>query len=326
METGVAVVGCGYWGRNLARNFSELGSLASICDTDGDALAEQAALYPDAEVTNNLADVLASDVGVVVLATPAATHFDMAMHALAAGKDVFVEKPLALRYRDGRQLVERADGAGRILMVGHVLEYHPAFEKLKEMVAGGELGELRYVYSNRLNLGRVRREENILWSFAPHDISAITTLLSVEPDAVATSGGSYLREGVADVTLTNMLFPGGVRAHVFVSWLHPFKEQRLVVIGARRMAVFSDTEPAAKLKVYDIDWQDGEPTQRSETAVAVSSDEPLRRECEHLLSCVRDRARPRTDGDNGLTVLRVLEASQVSLERDGAIVPLSEVR
>jgi len=325
METGVVVVGCGYWGRNLARTFSELGSLASICDADEGALAEQAALYPAVEATSGFTDALASDVGVVVLATPAATHFQMAVDALAAGKDVFVEKPLALRYRDGRQLVEAAEAAGRILMVGHVLEYHPAFEKLKELIAGGELGELRYVYSNRLNLGRVRREENILWSFAPHDISAITTLLSAEPLQVATSGGSYLREGIADVTLTSMLFPGGIRAHVFVSWLHPFKEQRLVVIGDQRMAVFSDTEPAAKLKIYDIDWHDGEPTQRSETVVGVSSDEPLRRECEHLLACVRGRAHPRTDGINGLKVLRILEASQTSLERGGAIVSLSEV-
>ena len=306
METGVAVVGCGFWGRNLVRNFSELGSLAWICDEDADSLAEQTALHPDAKPSADFTEVLASDVGVVVLATPAATHYEMATSALAAGKDVYVEKPMALRYRDGLQLVEAAEAAGRILMVGHVLEYHPAFEKLKAMVSNGDLGELRYVYSNRLDLGRVRREENILWSFAPHDISAITTLLSREPETVATSGGSFLQEGIADVTLTSMSFSGGVRAHVFVSWLHPFKEQRLVAVGAKRMAVFSDTEPFEKLKVYDIDWSDDEPTQLSEAVVEISSEEPLRRECEHLLACVRDRARPRTDGQNGLTVLRVL--------------------
>jgi UDP-2-acetamido-3-amino-2,3-dideoxy-glucuronate N-acetyltransferase len=214
-------------------------------------------------------------------------------------------------------------------MVGHVLEYHPAVVLLKDTVARGELGRVWYVYSNRLNLGKVRREENILWSFAPHDISVLMSLLGCEPTDVSAFGATYLTAGVADVTVTNLTFPGDLRAHVFVSWLHPYKEQKLVVVGDRKMAVFDDTAREGKLKIYDkgIDWRGAVPVPRqtSETILYVDETEPLRLECEHFLSCVAARKTPLTDGESGLRVLRVLQASQMSIERGGASVPLASV-
>jgi len=326
----VAVAGCGYWGKNLVRNFAQIGALRWLCDTDDEALESQARSYPGLRLTNRLEEVLdASDVQAVVLATPAAFHHAQARAALLKGKDIFVEKPLALRYAQGRELVELAGERSRVLMVGHILEYHPAVARLKEVVRQGELGQVWYIYSNRLNLGKVRQEENILWSFAPHDISIITSLLGAEPDLVSASGGSYLQSGIADVTVTNLLFAGGVRAHIFVSWLHPYKEQRLVVIGDRQMAVFDDTLREGKLRICDkgIEWQAGRPVPRhaAETTLAVPELEPMRLECEHFLECVRERKRPLTDGTNALRVLRVLEASQRSLEAGGAPVALADV-
>jgi UDP-2-acetamido-3-amino-2,3-dideoxy-glucuronate N-acetyltransferase len=213
-------------------------------------------------------------------------------------------------------------------MVGHILEYHPAIRKLKELVDGGELGEVHYIYSNRLNLGKVRREENILWSFAPHDISVILLLLGAMPDWASTAGQHYLQHEVADVTMTCLGFPGKARAHIFVSWLHPFKEQKLVVIGSRKMAVFDDVVKEGKLKIYDkgIDWKDGEPVirQTAESTLFFPETEPLGEELAHFLQCVRGRTTPRTDGVNGLRVLKVLAACQRSLERGGEPVRLSE--
>ena len=328
MDVGLALVGHGAWGRNLARNFADLGALRWVCDTDPAALAGASA-YPDARTTGHFEDVLA-DPGVraVALATPSGLHARMATEAIKHDKDVFVEKPLALRYKEGRDLVDAAEASGAVLMVGHILEYHPAVTRLKELVRAGELGELRYVYSNRLNLGTIRTEENILWSFAPHDISVITSLANEEPDRVSTWGGSYLQAGIADVTLTNLSFPRGLLAHVFVSWLHPFKEQRLVVVGERGMAVFDDTADEGKLRIYDrgVEWENGVPVARQAPAKVpdLPGDEPMRLELEHFIGCVTNRSQPLTNGANGLLVLRVLEASQASLER-GASVDLAEV-
>jgi UDP-2-acetamido-3-amino-2,3-dideoxy-glucuronate N-acetyltransferase len=214
-------------------------------------------------------------------------------------------------------------------MVGHILEYHPAVKLLKEIIGRGELGGVRYVYSNRLNLGKVRQEENILWSFAPHDVAVICALMGAEPVEVNASGGAYLQEGIVDVTVTNMLFAGGERAHIFVSWLHPFKEQKLVVVGDRKMAVFDDTAREGKLKIYDkgIEWRAGLPVPRqtAETTLFFEEQEPLRLECEHFLSCVREGTEPLTGGRSALRVLNVLEASQRSLERGGQPVRLEEI-
>jgi len=325
----IAVVGCGYWGKNLVRNFYQLRVLNTICDVDRDVLRQNSTDYPDVRQTTDYDEVLDNEaIRGVVIATPAELHYEQAKKALLQGKDVFVEKPLALHHHQGQELVEIAEAqeqGAAILMVGHILEYHPAIVKLKEIVDSGELGRVYYIYSLRLNLGRVRREENILWSFAPHDISVILLLLGSLPVSVSAFGGSYLQPEIADITVTNLLFPDSVRAHIFVSWLHPYKEQKLVVIGDRKMAVFDDVVKERKLKIYDkrIEWINGLPLPRqtAETTLFFPEIEPLRLECEHFLQCIKDRAKPRTDGHKGLMVLKVLEASQRSLENNA--VPIS---
>jgi predicted dehydrogenase len=268
---------------------------------------------------------LASEVDALVLATPAVTHYELASRAMNAGKDVFVEKPLATRLEDGKRLLEQSLQQGRILMVGHILEYHPACLALVELVRGGELGELCYIYSNRLSLGKVRREENILWSFAPHDVALMNRLAGTTPEAVAAFGGAYVQSEVADVTVTNLIYPGGVRGHIHVSWLHPFKEQRLVVIGSRKMAAFDGVTNS--LVVYDqhVAWQQGEPipVKGPGQEIAFEQQEPLRLECEAFLKAMATRQRPLTDGENGVQVLSVLEAAQTSLEEGGRSVRLN---
>jgi len=326
----IAVVGCGYWGKNLVRNFAQLRALNLICDNDAKSLAAQKSLYPQVEVTESLNSVLNdSDIDAVVLATPAALHYTQVKQALEAGKHVFVEKPLALHHSEGRELVELAEARGLVLMVGHILEYHPAVALLKDFIQRGELGNVHYLYSNRLNLGKVRQEENILWSFAPHDISVICSLIGDEPIEVNASGGSYLQSGIADVTITNLVFPNGVRSHIFVSWLHPYKEQKLVVVGDRKMAVFDDTAREGKLKIYDkgIEWRAGLPVPRqtAETTLFFEELEPLKLECEHFLKCVREGQSPLTGGRSALRVLNVLEGCQISLNRGGAAVRLEEI-
>ncbi len=323
----VALLGCGYWGKNLARNLHQLGSLTWVCDPDPSILKTVKASYPGVRTAKAFDRVL-EDKGVkaVVIAAPAEQHHTLAKRALLSGKDVFVEKPLALRVEDAQELVGLAARRKRVLMVGHILEYHPAIRKLKDLVDSGELGELHYLYSNRLNLGKVRQEENILWSFAPHDISVILLLLGALPEWASTAGQHYLQHQVADVTMTCLAFPGKARAHIFVSWLHPFKEQKLVVIGSRKMAVFDDVVKEGKLKIYDkgIEWKNGRPVTRqtAESTLFFPEMEPLREELLHFLDCVKTRKSPRTDGENGLRVLRVLDACQRSLGQDGQPVRL----
>ena len=260
----------------------------------------------------------------MAISTPAITHYQIVKEALLAGKDVFVEKPLALNVRDGEELVSLAKRRDRILMVGHILEFHPAIIKLKELVDGGELGNIKYVYSNRLNLGKFRTEENILWSFAPHDISIILTILGELPVEVSAHGANYLEPNIADVTVTTMNFPSGVKAHLFVSWLHPYKEQKLVIIGGRKMVMFDNVNKGGHLHVYNhrIDWIDRIPVPRPEQAhtIEIASTEPLKAECEHFIRCVQSRETPLTDGESGLRVLRILEACQHSLRDNGKVI------
>jgi len=265
-----------------------------------------------------------------VVATPAPTHLSVALQALEAGKDVLVEKPMAVTVAEGEQLLAAAQRLNRILMVGHVLEYHPAVQRLRELVNDGALGRIQYIYSHRLNLGRIRTEENVLWSFAPHDMALLLRLLGTMPEAITCHGEAYLNHEIADVTLTTLQFPKKVRAHIFVSWLHPFKEQRFVVVGDRQMAVFDDTCPwAEKLVLYPhrIDWVAGQmPIARSAEGVPVPlvEKEPLREECQHFLDCVVSRKQPLTDGEHGLNVLRLLDAAQRSLEQGRQGVPLAK--
>ncbi len=317
-EKNIAVVGMGYWGKNLVRNFSELSVLLCVCDKD---TARQAVLkekYPESDFVSDYGDVLNDDrVKAVVIATPAATHFRMAKAAMEAGKDVYVEKPLALSVAEGEKLVGFAARYRRILMVGHILRYHPAIIKLDEIIRNGELGKLRYIYSNRLSMGKIRTEENILWSFAPHDISVILALLGEEPCAVSCEGGSYLSENIPDVTMSQFVFPSGVRAHIHVSWLHPFKEQRLVVIGSEKMAVFDDTiQEKLVLYPHRIEWKNHIPTAVKAEAEVVPLElrEPLKQECAHFLKCIATRSTPRTNGDEGLRVLKILNECQNKLD------------
>jgi len=317
--SGVAVVGAGYWGKNLVRNFHDLNALGAICDVDEERIQAYQGQYPGVRILHAYSEVLQDkSINAVAIATPAETHEDFVREALLAGKDVFVEKPLCLSVSQGGELVALARRQGRILMVGHLLWYHPAVLTLKDLVRQGELGRIRYIYSNRLNMGKIRREENILWSFAPHDISVVLGLLGEMPDGVQAQGGNYLHQQIADVTVSLLSFPSGVRAHIFVSWLHPFKEQKLIVVGDRKMAVFDDNEKKDKLLLYphSIDWKNNVPVANKAEAIPIPIDttEPLRAECLHFLDCVRTRSRPRTDGEEALRVLSVLQQCQEALE------------
>jgi UDP-2-acetamido-3-amino-2,3-dideoxy-glucuronate N-acetyltransferase len=325
----IALLGCGYWGKNLARNLYELGALRLVCDPAESGQAAAAENAPGVATSSEFNDALRSgDIEAVVIATPAETHFELAAAALHAGKDVFVEKPLALQASEGEQLKDLAQELGRVLMVGHLLEYHPAVVRLHELIDAGELGNVNYIYSNRLNFGKVRTEENALWSFAPHDVAVILRLLGEMPVEVTCAGGSYLTPGLADVTVSTLLFQSGRRAHIFVSWLNPFKEQKLVVMGEQRMAVFNDVTAEDKLVLYDqrVDFQEAMPVLQNDgqQAIVLSGDEPLRRECKHFLECVATRSTPLTDAESGVRVLRVLEACQASLQENGCPISLDE--
>ncbi len=311
----ITVIGCGYWGKNLIRNFHEIGALAAVCDTDADQAQKFATQYDVKALT--LDEVIASDnIDGVVIAAPAVLHFKIAKQALENGKNVFVEKPLSLAASEGEELCKLAKEKSKILMVGHLLHYHSAYQKLKSLVTDGTLGDLRYIYSNRLNLGKVRREEDILWSFAPHDISMILDLMGEEPEDVRAEGGFYLSDNIADVTTTHLQFSGSKKAHIFVSWLHPFKEQKLVVVGSKAMAVFIDGEPwDKKLQLYkhNVSITDENSAPLVDKAdveyVEVEETEPLKNECQHFLDCIASGKQPITNGEEGLRVLKVLEAS-----------------
>lgn len=315
----VAQIGCGYWGKNLARNFAELGALAAVVDGDA-ATAARIAGEHGVRVAS-FAEVLADDsIAGISLATPAVTHATLALEALAAGKHVFVEKPLALTPSDAREVIEAADTAGRVLMVGHLLQYHPIFLRLKELVEQGVLGQLRYVYSNRMSLGKFRTEENVLWSFSPHDVSMVLALVGEEPEAIQAEGSAFVTPGIADWSICTMRFPSGVRGMVQASWSHPFKEQRLVAVGDAAMAVFEDSEPEwdKRLALYrhgvDKSGAAPVPVKADVEYVAVPKDEPLKAECRHFLDSIRNGTTPRTDGREGLAVLNVLDRAGTALE------------
>lgn len=317
--TSLAVIGVGHWGRNLVRNFSTLGALAAVCEPAEAGRAEVRETYPGVAVHEGVGSVLDDPaIEAVVIATPAETHGALAREALAAGKHVFVEKPICLDLDEAAALREEAARRGRVLMVGHMLRYHPAFVALSQCLASGTIGTLRYIYSNRLSLGKIRREENALWSFAPHDISMILALAGSMPARVAAHGESYLTPGVADTTLTHLTFSDQAQAHIFVSWLHPYKEHRLVVVGSEGMVVFNDAAAGPdKLLHYphQVGWEEGLPSiNRAEARpLAYAADEPLRLECAHFIKCIEEGLNPTTDADEAIRVLRVLDASQRAL-------------
>jgi len=324
----IALIGAGYWGKNLARNFYELGCLAAISDPDENLLTQYAQRYPDVQQSTDASAVIGDkSIDAVAIAAPAALHFALAQQAIAADKDVYVEKPLCLDAAQGQEIVDLARRRNRILMVGHLLQYHPCVELMQELIGRGELGQIHYITANRLNLGKIRQEENALWSFAPHDVSVILSLVGGRlPTSVRCTGGDYLKKGVADTTITSMRFGDGIRAHVHVSWLSPFKEQRLVVTGSHGLLVFDDTRDwDEKVAVYrhHVTWQNGQvptPNKGDPEYQVPEQAEPLRRECEHFLECCLTRTSPKTDGKEGLRVLKLLQAATMSLEHDGEAV------
>jgi predicted dehydrogenase len=319
----IGVVGLGYWGPNLARNFDDLAGceLSWVCDASEEARQRLAPSLRDARVTGDLNDLLGDpELDAVALATPVPTHADLAARVLEAGKHCFVEKPLAERVADAERVVEAARAAQRVLMVGHLLEYHPGVLRLKEIADSGELGDIRYIYSNRLNLGVLREEENALWSLGAHDVSVLLALAGEEPYEVEARGESYMQPGIEDVVFCFLRFPSGLAAHLHLSWLDPHKERRFTVVGSRRMATFDDMELERKVTVYDKGFDEragsyGEYITRSGDTWSprTPNTEPLRAECEHFVACLRDGATPRSDGESGLRVVRVLEALQDSL-------------
>jgi predicted dehydrogenase len=333
----IGVVGLNYWGPNLARNVDRLPDteLAWCCDLDENVLAKAKGMFPDARATADLDEVLADDtVQAVVVATSVPTHYALGKRVLEAGKHAFIEKPMALTAADAEDLVATAAGNGRLLMVGHLLEYHPAVRKMKDLLDAGELGKIFYVYANRLNLGKVRPDENALWSLGPHDISVINYLTGEEPEEVSARGECYLQPGVEDVVFGFIKFPSGMVGHLHVSWLDPHKSRRITVVGSDKMAVFDDMDADRKVTVYDKSAVVPQYQSYGEYVTLRFGDihiphipnaEPLRLEVQHFADCIRDGKQPLSDGRDGLNVVRVLEAMQMSLREGGRPVKTSEL-
>lgn len=339
-SVGIAVIGTGDWGANLVRNFARLpgATLVGLCDADAARLARTVAQYAGARAFAHVDEVCAAgDVRGVVVSASAVSHYPLAKQLLEAGKDVYVEKPLALEVAHAEELVRIAQQKGRILMVGHLLLYHPAVQYLKGMVDRGDLGDLYYLYSQRVNLGKVRKDENALWSFAPHDLSVILHLLGEEPVDVVARGSAFLQGKVEDVVFVDLRFAGGRMAHVHVSWLDPHKLRKFTVVGSQKMVVFDDMEASEKLRIYDkgvdraaqtagqvLSYGDALTVRTGDILIPkISLQEPLQLECRHFVECVRDRKTPLTDGQDGLRVVRVLAAAQASLDQGGAPVPVA---
>ena len=315
----IALIGAGYWGKNHLRNLENIGVLNCVLEPSDKIVQQRKADFPGVKFITSDKDIIENpEIEGVVIAAPAELHYKLTKKYLLAGKDVLVEKPLALHVEEGEELVKIAKDNKRVLMVGHILQFHSAVIKLKEMIDNGELGQIRYIYSNRLNIGKLRTEENVLWSFAPHDISLILMLMDgEEPTRVQAHGGSYINKNIFDTTLTTLAFKSGVMSHVFVSWLHPFKEQKLVVVGSEKMVVFDDTSKE-KLFIYPhkIKWEKGKiPVAEKMDYITLDLElkQPLEEELLHFVDCVKTRKTPKTDGEEGLMVLKVLEEAQSKL-------------
>jgi len=316
MNKNIAVIGCGHWGKNLVRNFAEIGALAAVCDPDNKVAEKYAMQF----LVNNLSflEVLNdSSILGVVLAVPAPLHAKLAIEAMQAGKHVYVEKPLAMNEIEAKDIIATSKKHNVKLMVGHLLQYHPIFKAVRELVLSRKLGNLNYIYSNRLSFGKVRSEEDVIWSFAPHDISMILSLAGEEPESIKTESSNILQSEIADIATIHMSFKSKLKAHIHVSWIHPYKEQKLVVIGNKAMAVFDDTQPwDKKLALYphNIDFVEKIPVLEKADVeyINVQESEPLRNECQHFVDVVLGRLEPLTDGSEGLRVLNVLSATSLS--------------
>lgn len=319
--TNVACIGAGYWGKNLIRNFHSIGALHTICDGVDEVVQNFKQQYPDVACITDYNEILSNpEIDAVSIATPAETHHALIVKALNAGKHVYVEKPLCLDEAHAEECIKLADELGLTLMVGHLLWYHPMVLEIKRAIGDGEIGDLRYIYSNRLNMGLLRSEENVLWSFAPHDISMILGLIGSEPESVQAHSANHLNPEIADQAVGLMKFPNNVSAHVFVSWLNPFKEQKLVVVGEKAMLVFDDTNPewSQKLAKYEhsVEWQGERPVaiKAEPEFIDLPRAEPLKNECQHFIDSVSDKTIPRTDGKEGLRVLKVLNKLQQTMD------------
>jgi len=326
----IAVIGCGYWGKNLVRNFAELGALHTICDSDPKVLSKLGALYPNVSRETNIDTVLDNqEIMGVVISLPMALHYPIAKQALLAGKDVFVEKPLASNSDHAHELVAISAKQERILMVGHLMLYHPAIQILKHYIQSGDLGEIYYLYSTRVNLGQVRSDESALWRLAPHDISLFLYLLDALPESVSAQGISYVQPQLEDVVFITLQFPQKVLAHIHASWLDPHKIRQLTVVGSKKMAVFDDMDPEHKLRIYDQgvtdDFSDlsspsGTLALRAEGVFLPKVDltEPLSLECHHFLKYIKNRSKPLSDGKQGLEVVRILEIIEKAMKAGAA--------
>lgn len=331
----IGIVGIGRWGKNHLRNFATLSScrLDAVCDRDPKLLQGAKDQYPDVFVTDSFEEMLGrKDLDAVVIASSAVTHAPLGIQALESGRDVFLEKPMALSSEEGTAILAAAEKTNRVVMVGHLLLYHPAVEYLKTLTDEGQLGDLHYIYSQRLNLGSIRQDENSMWSFAPHDISVVGLLFDEEPQSVSARGGAYVQEKIEDVVFLNIRYPSGRVANIHVSWLDPHKIRKTTLVGSKKMAVFDDMEPSEKIRVYDkgvetpdfVSYDQAPALRFGEIAIPqIRMSEPLKIECQHFVDCVRDRKRPRTDGESGLTVVKILEAGQRSLERGGEPVDIA---
>ncbi|MFC1718662.1 Gfo/Idh/MocA family protein [Candidatus Poribacteria bacterium] len=331
----IGVVGLGYWGPNLLRNFTQLDDcrVKVCCDLSVDNLNRAKTQHPDVETTDDYESLLQDpEIQAIVVATSAGTHHRLAKPALERGKHVYVEKPLTLDVAHAKELVQLAEQNGVKLMVGHLMEYHPAIEMLKDAVKNNELGDIYYLYSQRVNLGKIRRDENALWSFAPHDISIMMYLLDSEPENVSARGQAYLQNEIEDVVFLNLLFPDKVMAQIQLSWLDPHKIRRTTIVGSKKMAVFDDMEPTEKIRIYDKGVTNAPAYGSAGEALSlrfgdikipyIKSVEPLKLECQHFLDCVSNGRLPRSDGLDGLRVVKVLQAAQESLDKGGVPVNL----
>lgn len=327
---GIAVVGAGNWGKNLVRNFASLkgAELRYVCDLDENLRGKMAVMYPQAQVVADLGVALAdAAVDAVVVAVEAPLHYQIARTALEAGKHVYVEKPLTLKPEDAEALMKLAAEKGLKLMVGHLLEYHPAVNYMKELMRDGALGDALYLYCQRVNLGIVRRVENAWWSLAPHDISVACYLFGAEPVSVSATGQAYLQEGIEDVVFASLKFADGRMAHMHVSWLDPHKLRRITLVGSKKMVVFDDMEASEKIRLYDkaaevrsgiVGYAEAITIRTGDILIPqVSGGEPLGAECRHFVDCIVNDTTPRSDGADGLRVVKALQAGSESLARNG---------
>lgn len=329
----IGTVGLGAWGWNLTRNFAELKSckLAASFDVDSKRRDSAARTWPGVVPCQSFDDLLRQDIDAVAIASPAVTHYEFTRKALLSGRDVFVEKPFTLNVRHAEELLELSEHLNRVLMVGHLLEYHPVVHRLKRLIASGDLGPIYYIYTQRVNLGRIRGDENALWSFAPHDISQILFLLNMEPSNVSARGQSYVQDGIEDVVFLSLFFDNRIMAHIHLSWLDPHKVRKTTIVGQNKMAVFDDAEATEKLRIYD-NHAEMPPAKSYGEAIQVrfgdiliprvETTEPLRLEVQHFIDCVNDRSTPTSDAHDGLRVIRIIEAAQKSMELDGVPVSL----